>query len=141
MLGLASKAPPLSRALKLKLARYLIKADQRDEARRQLNALARMGDKFNDQAEVDKLLALWRAGDVDAIARDFARDAKASPLLAKVLITDRNARWVDWIAGVMKRPGKVFVAVGAGHLGGPQGLLELLKARGLTAERLEIAAP
>ena len=93
------------------------------------------------RAEVDKLLALWRAGDVDAIARDFARDAKASPLLAKVLITDRNARWVDWIAGVMKRPGKVFVAVGAGHLGGPQGLLELLKARGLTAERLEIAAP
>jgi uncharacterized protein len=93
------------------------------------------------RAEVDRLVALWQAGDVDAIARDFARDANASPLLAKVLITDRNARWADWIAGVMKRPGKVFVAVGAGHLGGPQGLLEMLKARGFGVERLETAAP
>lgn len=53
----AVASSPQDPALKLKLARYLIKADQRDEARRQLNALAKMGDKFNDQAEVDKLLA------------------------------------------------------------------------------------
>lgn len=91
----------------------------------------------NARAEIDQLLALWRAGDVDTIARDFARDANASPLLTKILITDRNARWADWINGVMKRPGKVFVAVGAGHLGGPQGLLAQLQARGLTVEKVE----
>ncbi len=84
----------------------------------------------------DRMVALWRAGDVDTLARDFDKDASASPLLAKVLITDRNTRWADWIAGVMKRPGKVFVAVGAGHLGGPQGLLALLKAKGLAVEKV-----
>lgn len=53
----AVASSPQDPALKLKLARYLIKADRRDEARLQLDALARMGDKFDDQAEVNKLLA------------------------------------------------------------------------------------
>ena len=97
---------------------------------------ATLDDVAAAKAEIDKLIALWRAGDVDTIARDFDRDANASPLLSKVLITDRNARWADWIVGVMKRPGKVFVAVGAGHLGGPKGLLAQLQARGLTVEKL-----
>lgn len=98
---------------------------------------ASVADLANARTETDKLIALWQAGDVDAIARDFAREARASPLLAKILITDRNRRWAAWIAGVMKRPGKVFIAVGAGHLGGPDGLLALAAARGLAVTRLD----
>ncbi len=99
---------------------------------------ATLDDAADIKTEIDKLVGFWRAGDVDTIARDFAREAKASPLLARVLVTDRNVRWADWIAGVMKRPGKVFVAVGAGHLGGPDGLLALLKARGFTPEPVKL---
>jgi len=91
--------------------------------------------------DTDKLIGFWRSGDVDGIARDFAREAKASPLLTKVLLTDRNRRWADWIRGVMNRPGKVFVAVGSGHFGGPDGLLALLAARGLVVEKRDTAAP
>lgn len=87
--------------------------------------------------ESARLTALWQAGDVDGLAKAFAEDSMGSDRLVKVLITDRNARWADWIAGVMNQPGKVFVAVGAGHFGGEQGLLALLKARGLTVERIE----
>ena len=97
---------------------------------------ATLDESAGAREQTDRMVALWRAGDVDTLARDFDKDASASPLLAKVLITDRNARWADWVAGVMKRPGKVFVAVGAGHLGGPQGLLALLKAKGLTVEKV-----
>ena len=98
---------------------------------------ATLAESDEARGETDRMLALWRAGDVDTLARDFDKDARASPLLAKVLITDRNARWADWVAGVMKRPGKVFIAVGAGHLGGEQGVLALLKAKGLTVEKVE----
>ncbi|MEO7010533.1 MAG: XrtA/PEP-CTERM system TPR-repeat protein PrsT [Caldimonas sp.] len=42
--------------LKLVLARYLIKAGQRDEARDQLQALQRLGDGFGAHSEVDALL-------------------------------------------------------------------------------------
>jgi uncharacterized protein len=80
------------------------------------------------------MLALWKAGDVDAIAAEFDKEMQATPLLRQRLIVDRNARWADWIAGVMRRPGKVAVAVGAGHLGGPDGLLARLTAKGLVPE-------
>jgi len=98
---------------------------------------ATLDDAGTAREETDKLIALWKAGDVDTIARDFAREARASPLLSKVLLTDRNARWADWIAGVMKRPGKVFVAVGAAHMGGDDGLVAALAARGIVATRVE----
>lgn len=95
-------------------------------------------DEIGDaKAETAALLAAWQRGDVDRIARDFARDARATPTLTRVLLTDRNARWATWIAGVMKRPGKVFVAVGAGNFGGPDGLIARLTAMGLHVERVE----
>jgi uncharacterized protein YbaP (TraB family) len=89
------------------------------------------------------MLTLWKAGDVDAIAAEFDKEMQATPLLRQRLIVDRNARWVDWIAGVMRRPGKVVVAVGTGHLGGADGLLARLAAKGLVPEALpaEPAAP
>ena len=102
---------------------------------------ATLGDLGTAKADTDKLIALWQSGDVETIARDFAKEARASPLLQKVLLTDRNKRWADWITGVMRRPGKVFVAVGAGHFGGPDGLLALLAGRGLRAERIEDPTP
>jgi uncharacterized protein YbaP (TraB family) len=87
--------------------------------------------------ETARMTAMWQAGDVDALAKAFAADSDGSDRLLKVLLTDRNKRWADWIAGVMNQPGKVFIAVGAGHFGGEEGLLALLKARGLTVERIE----
>ncbi len=97
---------------------------------------ATLDDAAAAKQETEKLIAAWRAGDVEAIARDFARETKASPVLQATLLTNRNRRWADWIAGTMKRPGKLFIAVGAGHLGGPEGLVAMLKARGLAVEQL-----
>ena len=96
-----------------------------------------MGEAGTAKADTERLIALWRAGDIEAITRDCAAEAKASPLLMKVLLTDRNARWADWIAGVMKRPGKIFVAVGAGHFGGEDGVIAQLAKRGLMAQRVQ----
>jgi uncharacterized protein YbaP (TraB family) len=87
--------------------------------------------------EAARMTALWQAGDVEGLAKAFAADSEGSDRLLKVLLTDRNKRWADWIAGVMNQPGKVFIAVGAGHFGGEEGLLALLKAKGLTVERIE----
>ena len=96
-------------------------------------------DVATAKADMAAITALWMAGDVEAIARDFDAETRATPLLRQRLVTGRNARWAEWLAGVMKTPGKHFVAVGAGHLGGADGLLALLRARGLTV--VEAAQP
>ena len=44
-------------------------------------------------------------------------------------IDDRNARWIPMIETYMTEK-RSFIAVGAGHLGGPNGLIRLLQKRG-----------
>jgi uncharacterized protein YbaP (TraB family) len=45
------------------------------------------------------------------------------------MITDRNRRWVEMMPEIMAAKPTLFV-VGAGHLPGEEGVLELLKAEG-----------
>ena len=98
--------------------------------------MATIEDVGSARQDFGKLMRFWQAGDVEAIARDFDAETRATPLLRQRLLVARNQRWTEWIAAVMRRPGKLFVAVGAGHLGGPDGLLALLAARQLPAERV-----
>ena len=78
----------------------------------------------------------WAKGDPDALAREMNDELKSSPEVAKVLLTDRNARWATWIKQRMARPGTVFIAVGAGHLEGPDSVQAHLAKLGVTAERV-----
>lgn len=52
----AIKIAPSTPALRLNLAKGLIKADQKDEARKELEELAKLGDKFKSQADVEQLM-------------------------------------------------------------------------------------
>jgi len=46
---------PQAALIKLNLARVLIKSGQKDAARKELDALAKLGDSFPEQAEVTRL--------------------------------------------------------------------------------------
>jgi uncharacterized protein len=82
------------------------------------------------------LIAVWLAGDLDRLRRDFDNSG-LSPTLEKRLFHDRNMAWADFLAA-RRAPGKhVFMAVGAAHLAGPGGLIEMLKARGFKVRRVE----
>jgi uncharacterized protein YbaP (TraB family) len=86
--------------------------------------------------ELGRMVAMWSKGDPDALGRLMNENLKDTPEVAKVLLTDRNARWADWIKMRMAKPGTVFVAVGAGHLAGAGDVQEQLAARGLKVERV-----
>ncbi len=79
----------------------------------------------------------WQAGDVPALeAGLIGLDQKKYADFYKRLFTDRNQAWADRIAALLKEGGETrFVAVGAGHLAGPDSLQHALEQRGLTVVR------
>lgn len=56
LLKSALKIAPQASSVQLNLAKVLIKAGRKDEARKELEALAKLGDKFGQQEEVSQLL-------------------------------------------------------------------------------------
>lgn len=101
-----------------------------------LNSTVDGMDTYNE--EIDKLVAAWADGDVDRVAALMNEGIKESPaIVGKVLLADRNVRWAKWIEQRLKRPGTVFLAVGAGHLAGPDSVQEKLKLDGLSASRVD----
>jgi uncharacterized protein len=103
--------------------------------RRFLESIA--DDDSNAQAEFDKMIAAWGAGDVKKIALTFDDELKLSPELTDVLLRKRNANWTQWIAARMDKPGTIFVAVGAGHLAGADSVNAMLAKRGIKVQRLQ----
>lgn len=110
--------------------------DSLPESEQRLLLAAAVTDAREAQDEIQALLAAWEAGDVERIRADFD-DGSLSPELEAVLLTRRNTAWADWLAARAGQPGRVFVAVGAAHMAGPNSLVAMLAARGLTVRRVE----
>ncbi len=85
---------------------------------------------------MDKMVDEWAHGRPDALAKEMNDSLKDSPEVARVLLTERNARWANWVKARMARPGIVFVAVGAGHLAGPQSVIAMLQQQGVKVRRI-----
>ncbi|HYI49799.1 MAG TPA: TraB/GumN family protein [Allosphingosinicella sp.] len=82
------------------------------------------------------MLAAWSTGDPEALARLMESYGDGSPLLHRVMLTNRNAAWARWIHDRLERPGTVFIAVGAAHLAGRDSVQAVLGAHGIRSERV-----
>ena len=78
----------------------------------------------------------WKRGNAGKLAELMNAD-EDDPHLVAVLLTNRNRAWAQWIKARMDRPGKVFLAVGAGHMAGPGSVLDQLRRMGFTVTRLQ----
>ena len=83
-----------------------------------------------------EMQAAWKRGDQTVFVRMLGQLNRSSPDTYRMMFTERNARWADWIAARMQTPGTVFVAVGAGHLAGQDSVLVRLAERGIPSARL-----
>jgi hypothetical protein len=101
----------------------------------QLDMLRETFDEIDDgPARLRALIAAWKAGDTAAIARVEDEDLRRqSPALYRTLLADRNRRWAQRIAERLRQPGTSFVAVGAGHLAGPDSVQRQLARLGIEA--------
>ena len=79
--------------------------------------------------QVRTLMTAWLAGDARALEQLLVDSAKDSPAIHQALFIDRNKRWVPKIETCLAA-GPCMVVVGAGHLVGTDGLVDLLSRRG-----------
>lgn len=81
-----------------------------------------------------KLIDAYMAQDLDAVATLIFEADDMNEAELKRLIYDRNHAWTTKLTDEVLPDRSVLVAVGAGHLPGKEGLLELLREAGYTVE-------
>ncbi len=85
---------------------------------------------------IDQLVQLYNDQDVSAMydmTRDMMLEAENGEIMLQALLDKRNMNWVEKMPGIVKES-PTFFAVGAGHLGGTNGVINLLRQKGLTVE-------
>lgn len=93
-------------------------------------------DSFSvNKKEFETMLEYYKNQDMDSIKRMLGKSEFGSDKYDRLLLTDRNKKWVKKLDSIMKKE-SVFVAVGAGHLVGDNGLISLLKKQGYMLEPL-----
>jgi uncharacterized protein YbaP (TraB family) len=92
------------------------------------------------KAEMDKLARKWATGDISGAAEMFtamseAEEAQFGGVEMDDILLNRNENWAGQIETMLKGKGTHFIAVGAGHLVGPDSVQERLKLRGIETSR------
>ena len=104
----------------------------------QIRMLEQTVDELKDiKSEMHEVTAAWRHGDTARLATLLASEYDAFPALYRPLVSDRNRRWLPQVEEMLKANDNSLVVVGALHLVGPGGLLELLRSKGYTIRQLD----
>lgn len=94
-------------------------------------------DQMDDEKkEFNEMVDAWKAGDsatLEKLLNEMRTDARA---VFKKLVSDRTASWVPRVDELLHGSQNAIVIVGAGHLVGPDGMVELLKKQGFKVTQL-----
>lgn len=88
-------------------------------------------------AMIGDMSAAWEQGNERALERAVIDDTRVEyPELYQMLFVDRNNAWMTELTREMEDSGVDFIAVGAGHIIGSDGLVAQFRARGYRVERV-----
>lgn len=88
----------------------------------------------NDKTEMDLMLKTYKSEDINAMVNLMKEsENEITSKFEEVLLTDRNKKWIPKIEAIAKEK-PTFFGVGAGHLGGENGVIMLLKKAGYTVQ-------
>jgi uncharacterized protein YbaP (TraB family) len=95
-------------------------------------------DVENTIAETpEQLVNKFVEGDMSFLEKLYSDSYSEHPRTTQVLVVRRNLRWMSRILEIYSQAERPFIAVGAIHLVGPDGLLALLKKEGFQVRRIE----
>ncbi|HXX52944.1 MAG TPA: TraB/GumN family protein [Thermodesulfovibrionales bacterium] len=88
--------------------------------------------------EMDSLIKAWGTGDAEALESIVSKGMQDDPRMRSIyekLIYERNTTMASRIEGYLQTGSHYFVVVGAGHLAGKKGIIEILKEKGYSVEQ------
>jgi len=89
-----------------------------------------------DPNVLTELVQAWAVGDMDHIDQLINGEMRdTTPELYDRVIVQRNYNWIPQILAALEGSDDAFVAVGAGHMPGEEGVIALLEAEGVTVTR------
>jgi uncharacterized protein YbaP (TraB family) len=108
------------------------------DADEQVEFLREAIDEAEDgPAQIAEMTSAWERGDLDVLERTVVEDTRRDyPDVYDALFVRRNNAWMDVLVRELEGSGVDFVAVGAGHLLGDDGLVAQLRRRGYRVERV-----
>ena len=102
----------------------MVEQDQNDFLNQTLKDLEVVSELAGD------LVRSWKDGEADRLHELLSKSFKDYPHLHDRLLIQRNKNWIQKIEGAMQLNKNVLFVVGAGHLVGPQSVVDLLKKKG-----------
>ena len=98
--------------------------DQNDFLKQTLKDLELISELAGD------LVNSWKSGDADKLHELLHKSFKDYPNLNDRLLIQRNRKWVKEVEAAMRQNKNVLFVVGAGHLVGPESVVDLLRKNG-----------
>ncbi len=86
--------------------------------------------------DFELLISIYNSEQIEYFANEFL-DKQLGHETRKLLVDQRTLNWLDDVESLVKED-RIFFAVGMGHLGGKNGLLNLLKKKGYKLERIKL---
>ncbi len=83
----------------------------------------------SDQDEFDELVNLYKTQDIEGMQKMMKADEEGIGRYENLLLINRNLNWIPVMQNMMMQSPTLF-AVGAGHLGGEKGVINLLREAG-----------
>jgi uncharacterized protein YbaP (TraB family) len=88
----------------------------------------------------DTMMTVYRSQKIDKIEAMFNNPEFGMQDGLDFLLDKRNVNWVSQLKGILPEK-NIFIAVGAGHLVGKKGLIELLRKEGYSLRPIENVSP
>ncbi len=113
----------------LGLLDQLSKADQELMLRETVAELELLDQNINE------IVRSWANGDEAKLAKLLLAGMMEYPEIHQKIVVERNRRWLPEIEDLLQQKSGAMVVVGAAHLVGPDGIIEMLKAKGYSVEQ------
>lgn len=96
--------------------------------------------KLNANKEMKEMVKLYVNQDLQGLYNyvtasfvEFEKDSQKIDAMLSKMLSNRNKKWIPLLSNWMQEK-SLFIAVGAGHLAGDEGVINLLKRQGYTVE-------